>query len=194
MILRLISCIHFAISDKAENLRDYWRVEVLRKERFSWFSLYPHSRNRRRRFLFWWRLANEMFLHGNKRQRKIAHWINNRLEDRYTTDIGLGAIIGAGLHIPHHNGIVISSRARIGKNLAIRQNTTIGAKQGMSDTAVITIGDNVDIGAHCLIIGAVTIGDNVTLGAGSFVSKDVKSNVTYITRKTSEIIERDNAA
>ncbi|MEH6499792.1 MAG: hypothetical protein V7751_10435 [Pseudoalteromonas distincta] len=50
----------------------------------------------------------------------------------------------------------------------------------------ITLGDNVDIGAHTCIIGSgLVIGSNVRIGAMSFVNKDIPDNVTYITRKES---------
>ncbi len=35
------------------------------------------------------------------------------------------------------------------------------------------IGDNVEFGAHAVVIGAVTLGDNVKVGAGTVVTKDL---------------------
>jgi acetyltransferase-like isoleucine patch superfamily enzyme len=40
----------------------------------------------------------------------------------------------------------------------------------------IVIGNNVYIGAKCIILPGVTIGDNVVIGAGSVVSRDILSN------------------
>ncbi len=40
----------------------------------------------------------------------------------------------------------------------------------------ITIGDNVWIGGHSVILSGVTIGDNAVIGAGSVVTKDVPAN------------------
>lgn len=125
--------------------------------------------------------------HGSRRHQKIASRIGDRLKAKFAADVELGAVIGPGLHMPHHTGIVISKRSRIGANFTIRQNTIIGAVQLMDDNAVITIGDNVDIGANCCIIGEVKIGDAVTIGAMSFVNKDIPANSVYITRKTSTI-------
>lgn len=76
----------------------------------------------------WWRLANEMFISGNQKQRKCAIKIKNALMERYGCDIGLGARIGKGLMLPHHAGIVIHGNVDIGENVIIRQNTTIGEK------------------------------------------------------------------
>lgn len=43
----------------------------------------------------------------------------------------------------------------------------------------INIGNNVFIGADCLILPGVTIGDNVVLGARSVVTKDLAQNAVY---------------
>lgn len=43
----------------------------------------------------------------------------------------------------------------------------------------IKIGNNVFIGADCLILPGVTIGDNVVLGARSVVTKDLADNGVY---------------
>ena len=40
----------------------------------------------------------------------------------------------------------------------------------------IVIGNNVYIGARCVVLPGVTIGDNVVIGAGSVVSRDIPSN------------------
>jgi acetyltransferase-like isoleucine patch superfamily enzyme len=41
----------------------------------------------------------------------------------------------------------------------------------------IVIGNNVYIGAKCIILPGVEIGDNVVLGAGSVVSRSIPANV-----------------
>lgn len=100
----------------------------------------------------------------------------------------LGAKIDTGLKIAHYNGIVICAEVVIGKNLHIRQNTTIGIKT-QENINTILIGDNVDIGANSCIIGDnLKIGDNVIIGAMSFVNNDIPSNCTYITKKNNNII------
>ena len=41
----------------------------------------------------------------------------------------------------------------------------------------VTIGNNVFIGTHAIILPGVTVGNNVIIGAGSIVSKDIPDNV-----------------
>lgn len=43
-----------------------------------------------------------------------------------------GAQIGKDLVLPHHSGVVIHGNVKIGENVIIRQNTTIGEKESDS--------------------------------------------------------------
>ncbi len=43
----------------------------------------------------------------------------------------------------------------------------------------IEVGNNVFIGADCIILPGVTIGDNCVIGAGSIVSKNLESGYVY---------------
>lgn len=43
-------------------------------------------------------------------------------------------------------------------------------------TAPVVVGNNVFIGAHCIILKGVTIGENSVVGAGSVVTKSIPSN------------------
>lgn len=47
---------------------------------------------------------------------------------------------------------------------------------GYTRVANVTIGSNVFIGAHSIVLPGVTIGDNVIIGAGSIVSCNIPSN------------------
>jgi len=77
------------------------------------------------------------------------------------------------LNHPHSTRIFAKS---IGKHFTIRQNTTIGMSKINRPDLIPTIGDNVDVGAHSIIIGDIRIGNNVIIGAGSVVVKDIPDN------------------
>ncbi|MCD9497750.1 serine acetyltransferase [Photobacterium carnosum] len=89
-------------------------------------------------------------------------------------------IVGKNLIIHHGHGIVINNSVLLGDNVIIRHHTTIGNKiiNGI-DLGAPKIGNNVDIGAHSIIIGPITIGDNIVIGAGSVVISNLKSNSVY---------------
>ena len=78
--------------------------------------------------------------------------------------------------IPHPNGIVIHSAAKIGPNCLIFQQVTIGSAHG----GVPALGGHVDIGAGAKIIGAVRIGDHAKIGANAVVLIDVPAGATAV--------------
>lgn len=58
----------------------------------------------------------------------------------------------------------------------------------------VTIGSNVWLGAHCVVLPGVTIGENSVIGAGSVVTKDIPANVVAVgnpCRVLREISEHD---
>lgn len=82
---------------------------------------------------------------------------------------------GPGLAIYHTSGIVVNPETRLGSNVVLRQNSTLGALEGPTgehDQAPV-IGNDVELGASVLVIGPVTVGDGARIGAGAVVTKDV---------------------
>lgn len=83
--------------------------------------------------------------------------------------------IGEGLVIHHAMGLVLNNGVVIGKNVTLKHHTTIGNKESLEgvNLGCPTIGDNVNIGPHTIIIGPIFIGNNSIIGAGSVVINDV---------------------
>lgn len=90
--------------------------------------------------------------------------------------------IGKNLTLQHGHGLVINHETLIGENCVLRNSTTIGNKKlaNGSYSAAPQIGNNVDIGANVVIIGAISIGDNAVIGAGSVVVKDVPRGAVVV--------------
>lgn len=86
-------------------------------------------------------------------------------------ELNLSSQIGPGLRLYHGAGLVVHRVAVIGKNCVLRHCTTIGMKNGRDDCPVL--GDNVDVGCNCVLMGAIHIGDGAVIGAGSVVVRDV---------------------
>lgn len=90
----------------------------------------------------------------------------------FSADIPYQLKIGKGTIMPHDAlGSLFHPYAVIGKNCKIRQGVTVGGRSGHTQLPII--GDNVDIGAHAMILGPIKIGDNAVIGAGAVVIKDV---------------------
>lgn len=182
-IMKYIHIIIFLLTHDLTELKEYWQSDVIKNKDFRWrrlFRRYRKSLDMNTQYWFWWRLANEMFLYGNKKQRIIAIKINFYLIKNYNIDIMLGTKIGVKPCISHFSGIVITAQAKIGNNFTIKQNSTVGVKTlpeshgGYADSYNIFIGNNVTVGANvCIIADNIRIGDNVIIGAMSFINKDI---------------------
>ncbi len=102
--------------------------------------------------------------------RLIVYWIMG-------TDLHYKTTIKDGLKVYHGIGLVVNPNARIGKNVILRHNVTIGnyIKNGIVSKCP-SIGDNVEIGCGATILGDITVGDNVEIYAHAIVTADVPSN------------------
>ena len=83
--------------------------------------------------------------------------------------------IGEGIRLEHPHGTHINA-SYIGENLEVMHNVTIGKSKG----GMPIIGNNVYIGCGACVLGNVKVGDNVKIGANCVVVKDVPSNTTII--------------
>lgn len=96
----------------------------------------------------------------------------------YGSELAMGAEIGGGLYIPHPYGIVVGA-ARIGRNVSILQNVTIGRKSP-EDARDPLIEDGAMISAGAVVVGALTVGQGATIGANAVVVRDVPAGATAI--------------
>ena len=106
-------------------------------------------------------------------------------------DIPSSTIIGDNFEIFHSaHASVVSPGTIIGKNVSLRQNTTIGAKGFDSAEKSPIIEDEVTIGPNVCIIGSITIGRGATIGAGAVVVKDVPPNTVVVGKSCKNIREK----
>ena len=115
-------------------------------------------------------LYNKAHLGGS-----IWRWLFSYYTERILgCDIKPSTIIGEGFEIYHSaHASVISPGTIIGKNVSLRQNTTIGSKGFSGSEKSHVIMDDVTIGPNACIIGDISIGRGAIIGAGSVVVKDV---------------------
>ncbi|MFG1298781.1 serine O-acetyltransferase EpsC [Xanthobacter sp. V3C-3] len=107
--------------------------------------------------------------------RRIVWWATCLI---FSSEIAIGAQVGGGLFVPHPYGIVIG-QAKVGRNMRLLQNVTIGRKS-QDDPRDPVFGDNVNISAGAVLLGAITIGDGAIIGANAVVLKDVPPGATAI--------------
>lgn len=104
-----------------------------------------------------------------------------------SAEVGRNVIFGySGL------AIVVHKRARIGNNVIVGPNVTIGGRSGLIPVPVIE--DDVSIGAGARILGPVTIGRGAQIGANAVVLQDVPAGATAVGIPARIISKRRNIA
>ena len=99
-----------------------------------------------------------------------------RIRRRWGIDIPRETQVGEGLYIGHYGGIFISKYAKIGKNVNLSHQITIGVSGKGSNRGCPEIGDNVYIAPGVKAFGKIRIGNNVKIGANCVVHKDIPDN------------------
>ncbi len=84
-------------------------------------------------------------------------------------EIPSSARIGPGLYLPHPQGVIVAQQIRIGSQVSIFQQVTLGNWNG----GWPRIHARTAIFAGAKVIGQVTIGRSCYVGANAVVSKDV---------------------
>ncbi|PIE82886.1 MAG: serine acetyltransferase [Candidatus Contendobacter odensis] len=106
----------------------------------------------------------------------IAKFLLRRLRYKLSISISADTKIGSGFYIGHFGGIVVNAKAIIGKNCNISQCVTLGQTNRGKNKGNPILGDNIYIGPGAKIIGAIKIGNNVAIGANCVVTKDIPDN------------------
>lgn len=101
--------------------------------------------------------------------------------------------IGPGLFIAHPCGIVINRRCRIGADLTLSQNVTLGRKSRPPNEGCPGFGDRVYIGPGAVVIGAVTVGDDSAIGANCVVTKEVPQGAVVVGVPARMVSDRGSA-
>lgn len=90
------------------------------------------------------------------------------------------AFLGAGIKMPHLNGIIVSDLASVGSNCTIYHQVTLGIASEVGGGGAPRVGNNVVIGAGAKLLGQCVIGDNVKVGANAVITKDVPMGATVV--------------
>jgi serine O-acetyltransferase len=91
-------------------------------------------------------------------------------------DIGLA--LPKSVFLPHPLGIVIHAGTRIGDDVVIGHQVTLGGRDLTG--AAPQVEDGVYIGAGAKILGGVRIGRGATVGANAVVTKDVPAGAIVV--------------
>lgn len=91
-------------------------------------------------------------------------------------------VAGPRLRIHHPQSIVVNSASVLGADCVLRQNVTVGnvVRRNGDVTDAPVIGDRVEFGAGCVVLGAITVGDDARLGALSLIRTDIPAGGTAV--------------
>jgi serine O-acetyltransferase len=107
--------------------------------------------------------------------------------------ISYRAKIGPGLSLPHPFGVIIGGNTTIGVQGMVGQHVTLGGnmdKKSADGREYPTIGNHVMILAGAVIGGPVEIGDNVIIGANCVVTQSIPAG-HIVKNSPIQIIERN---
>ena len=144
-------------------------------------------------YIFWMRVCN----HSRKSKLgrlayPVARLMLRKASYRYGIDIPHSTPVGNGLYIGHFGGIVVNVDATVGRNCNLSQGVTIGQGNRGRNKGSAVIGDGVYFGPGSKVVGAVTIGNNVAIGANCVITKDVPDN-SVVVGVPGRVISRDGA-
>jgi serine acetyltransferase len=125
--------------------------------------------------LAWFRLAQWATGHWGGLARVVATpylWIVSLVVG---VELPVSATIGPRLRLYHPHGIVLSPHCALGSDCVLRQGVTIGNRVDRmgNELGVARVGDDVELGAGCMVIGDIEIGDHARIGALSIVLASV---------------------
>ncbi|PCJ91835.1 MAG: serine O-acetyltransferase [Hyphomicrobiales bacterium] len=121
------------------------------------------------------RLANWLLRKG---RRDFALYLQSKSSAIFQTDINPAVTIGQGFFLDHATGLVVGETARIGDDVSILQNVTLGGTGKKGGDRHPKIENGVLVGAGANILGNFTIGRCSRVAAGSVVLSEVPPNTT----------------
>lgn len=107
--------------------------------------------------------------------KKVLFWFVERRRNNLGNKLGICInqnVFDKGLLIDHIGSIVVNPFAKVGRNCHIHGSCCIG-KGGHSEKSPI-IGNNVNLGWGCVIMGDISVADGVRIGANSVVTHSIE--------------------
>lgn len=104
----------------------------------------------------------------------LSRMILRHLSYKFGYEVSYKMPIGPGLSISHVGYVTVYAES-IGSGCSLRPGVVIG-KNLSDDDSFPTVGNNVEFGVGCKVIGKVNIGNNAIIGANAVVTHDVPTN------------------
>jgi serine acetyltransferase len=120
----------------------------------------------------WFRLAQWALMHWGAASALVLVPYRLFVVTLLGVDLPANTAVGPRLALLHPQGIVVHPEARIGADVVILHGVTIGIGND-NKTGAPRIGDGVELGAGCAVIGDIEVGERARVGANAVVVKSV---------------------
>ncbi|MEU6273006.1 serine O-acetyltransferase EpsC [Streptomyces populi] len=144
------------------------------------------------------RLAHALYIRGHRQLARFLAYSARAMTGGI--EIHPGARLGRRVFIDHGAAVVIGETARVGDDVTIFHQVTLGSVGWWRDGHRVpgarrhpVVGDRVVLGTNAIVLGPVTVGDDALIGAGSLVLGDVPPGAR-VTAPLGEIAPRLSAA
>ncbi|MEU2680637.1 serine O-acetyltransferase EpsC [Streptomyces sp. NPDC007107] len=143
------------------------------------------------------RVAHVLHTRGHRHSARFLAYVARAVTGGI--EIHPGASLGRRVFIDHGAAVVIGETARVGDDVTIFHQVTLGAvgwwRDGRREPGARrhpVLGDRVVIGTNAIVLGPVTVGDDALVGAGSLVLTDVPPGARAVA-PAAEIVRRPSA-
>lgn len=135
------------------------------------------------------RLSNKLWRLGLKLPARFISYLG-----RFFTNIEIhpGATIGKNFFIDHGTGVVIGETARIGDNVTLYHDVTLGGTSMNKGIRHPQLGNGVIVGAGAQLLGPISVGDNARVGSNAVVVKNVAADTTVVGIPARPVEEKDD--
>lgn len=110
----------------------------------------------------------------------LARFISQAARFLTGIEIHPGATIGKRLFIDHGLGVVIGETSKIGDDVTIYHDVTLGGTSFKGGIRHPQIGNHVIIGAGAQLLGPITISDHVRIGSNAVVVSNASEGATMV--------------
>jgi serine O-acetyltransferase len=122
-----------------------------------------------------YRASHQLWIRGHEFVAELLWRLNYFLTG---ADIHPGAEIGGGLRLTHTAGVVIGRGVKIGSNVTLLHEVTLGGSargwfDGVFEDGFPIIGDDTVIMAGAKVLGPITVGRGCFIGANAVLAKDL---------------------
>lgn len=137
--------------------------------------------------MLFYRLGNKLWRHGFRFFGRLVSHIGRMLTG---IEIHPGATIGRRFFIDHGMGVVIGETAKIGNDVTIYHDVTLGGTSWVDGIRHPQLGDNVIVGAGAQLLGPIQVGNGARIGSNAVVVKDVPASATMVGVPAHEVVTK----